>query len=88
MARKWRSLNMSFEWNRIHKWEENIEREVSDAVYEYVCEFYGVEDIDQLTLEQAAEIQAFRDELNEYSVMQIGFSNILMQLEDTYYEDD
>ena len=79
---------MSFEWNRIHKWEENIEREVSDAVYEYVCEFYDVEDIDQLTLEQAAEIQAFRDELNEYSVMQIGFSNILMQLEDTYYEDD
>ena len=79
---------MSFEWNRIHKWEDDIETQVTDSVYEYVCEFYGVEEIEELTAEQAAEIQAFRDKLNEYSVMQIGFSNILMQLEDTYYEDD
>jgi len=88
VARKWRSLNMSFEWNRIHKWEENIEREVSDAVYEYVCEFYGIEDIEELTHEQLSEIEGFRDSLNEYSVMQIGFSNLINHVESIHWEKE
>lgn len=70
---------MSFEWNRIHKWEDNIESQVTDAVYEYVCEFYGVEEVTELTEEQFNEVMAFREELNEYSVMQWGFSNLASQ---------
>lgn len=72
---------MTFEWNRIHKWEENIEREVTDSVREYVCEFYGVDEIGELTEEQMNEVQAFREELNEYSPMQWGFSNIYSEWE-------
>ena len=69
---------MEFAWNRIHKWEENIEREVTDAVYEYVCEYYKVDDISELTEEQIAQVEGYRDhELNEFSVLQIGFSNII-----------
>ena len=69
---------MAFEWNRIHKWEENIEREVTDAVYEYVCEYYEVDDISELTEEQIAQVEGYRDhELSEFSVLQIGFSNII-----------
>ena len=68
---------MSFDWPRIHKWEENLEREITDSVWEYVCEFYGVEEISELTLEQIQEVEAFRDELNEYSPMQWGFSNVI-----------
>jgi len=72
---------MAFEWGRIHKWEENIEREVTDAVRDYVVEFYGVEELAELTQEQIDEVMAFRDELNEYSPMQWGFSNIYMEWE-------
>lgn len=73
---------MSFEWNRIHKWEENIEREVTDSVREYVLEFYGVEEITELTESQIEEVQKFRyEEVNEYSPMQWGFSNIYNEWE-------
>ena len=69
---------MSFEWNRIHKWEENHERSITDDVFEYVCEAYGVSEVGELTEEQIAEIEEFRNtEISEYSVMQIGFSNLL-----------
>ena len=47
---------MAFEWNRIHKWEENIEREITDSVDNFVCEHYEVDDITQLTEEQINEM--------------------------------
>ena len=72
---------MSFEWNRIYKWEENHERNITEDVFEYVLEYYGAEEIEELTQEQINEIQAYRDELNEYSIMQIGFSNLINQWE-------
>jgi len=72
---------MAFEWHRIHKWEENIESEVTDAVEQQIMEHYAVDDITTLTEEQMNEVMAFREELNEYSVMQWGFSNIYSQWE-------
>ena len=72
---------MSFEWSRIHKWEENIEHQVTESVYKYVLEYYGADEIEELSQEQIDEISAFRDELNEYSPMQIGFSNLINQWE-------
>jgi hypothetical protein len=68
---------MSFEWNRIHKWEENHERSITEDVEEFICEHYGVESIEELTQDQIEELEIFRSELNEYSVMQIGFSNVI-----------
>jgi len=68
---------MSFEWNRIHKWEENHERNITEDVEEYICENYGIESIEELTQDQIEELEVFRSELNEYSVMQIGFSNVI-----------
>lgn len=72
---------MAFEWHRMHKWEENIERDVTDAVEQQIMEHYDVEDITTLTEEQMNEVMAFREELNEFSVMQWGFSNIYSQWE-------
>jgi len=72
---------MAFEWNRIHKWEENYERDITDSVRDYVCNFYGVEEIYELTEEQINEVQDFREELNEYSVMQWGLSSIYSEWE-------
>ena len=77
---------MSFEWNRIHKWEENHERNITEDVEEFICENYGVESIEELTKDQIEELEAFRSELNEYSVMQIGFSNVINNWE--YAQDE
>lgn len=78
---------MSFEIPRVHKWEENIEREVTDGLWEYICEHYGVEEIADLTEEQINEVESYRDnDLNEYSPLQIGFSNILQNWESETWE--
>jgi len=79
---------MSFEWNRIHKWEDNIEREITDSVFEYVCEYYGIDEVEDLTKDRLLDIIAFREELNEYSPMQIGFSNLINQIEDMFLESE
>lgn len=78
---------MSFEWPRIHKWEENFEREATDAVYEYVLEFYGVEEVSELTEDQINEVAGFREEISEYSPMQIGFSNLVNHWESEDWEN-
>jgi len=72
---------MAYEWSRIHKAEENIEHQVTEWVTEHVCEFFEVEYVSELTQEQISEVEAFRDELNEYSPMQIGYSNVINQWE-------
>lgn len=72
---------MAYEWPRIHKAEENIEHQVTEWVTEHVCEFFEVEEISDLTEEQIDEVIAFQEELNEYSPMQIGYSNVVNQWE-------
>jgi len=82
---------MAFEWFKMYKHEENIERDVTDRVYEYVCEFYSVESIIDLTEEQIDEIERFmEDNVNEYNVMSVGFSNLLhdWDSENSYTEDE
>ena len=73
---------MSFEWYKIYKHENNIEADVTERVYDYVCEYYGLENVEELTEEQIEEVRAFADELNEYSPMMIGFNNLFNYLED------
>jgi hypothetical protein len=69
---------MSFEWSRIHKWEDNLYSYASDWVEEYVLDYYNAESIEDLTEDQIAELDEFREnELNEYSPLQAGFSNLI-----------
>ena len=80
---------MAFEWPRMHKWEENIERDVTEALEEQICEQYSVEDVLELTSEQMDEVRAFREEyVSEYSPMNWGFSNVIMRYEDENYEEE
>ena len=81
-----RTSNMSFEWNKIHKYEDRFEREIIESVDEYVFEYYGVEELEELTDNQVSEIETFASELNEYSVMQIGINNLMMRYEDVKYD--
>jgi hypothetical protein len=59
-----------FEWGRMYKIEESLEREAYESAVDYICEFYEVEDIIDLTAEQISKIGSFRDDhVNEYSQM-------------------
>ena len=88
MAESQRNLNMSFEWNKINKYEDNYEREITDNVYDYVRDYFDVDEIDDITEEQMDQVKTFRDEYNEYSVMQIGFSNMINDWEDIQLEKE
>ena len=72
---------MKFEWNKIHKYEENFEREIREAVEEYVLEFYDIESVGELTEEDITSIADFKNWIGEYSVMQIGFSELIAEWE-------
>ena len=88
MAESQRNLKMSFEWNKINKYEDNYEREITDNVYDYVRDYFDVDEIDDITEEQMDQVKTFRDEYNEYSVMQIGFSNMINDWEDIQLEKE
>jgi len=72
---------MSFEWPKLYKWEDNIESQVTDGVFEYVCEHYGIDEVEELTEEQIEEIREFADDLNEYSPITWGFNNLFNYLD-------
>ena len=73
---------MAFEWNRMNKTEDNFVMEISDCVFKYVCEYYKVDDVMDLSQDQMQEIIDFRDnQLHEFSVMQAGFSDLISLLE-------
>jgi hypothetical protein len=78
------SKNMSdkYKWHRVHKSEEYYEREICDQVWEHIMTHFGVDNIVDITPEQIQEVQEWRDEwLNEYSVLQVGFSNFMQMWE-------
>ena len=69
---------MSYDWPRIHKAEDNFYAEISDVVCEHVLTHYGVDEIEDLTQEQIDEVDTYRScQLGEYSVMQVGYSNLI-----------
>ena len=72
---------MKFEWNKIHKYEENFEREIREAIEEYVLEFYDIESVGELIEEDITSITDFKNWIGEYSVMQIGFSELIAEWE-------
>jgi hypothetical protein len=68
---------MAFEWNRMYKWEENHERNITEDVEEYICEHYGIEGVLDMTEDQFKEVEAFFMEMNEFSVMRQGFNTVV-----------
>ena len=79
---------MSFDWKRIDKFEDNYEREITENVYVYVRDYYDVDEIEDLNEEQINAVITFRDEYNEYSVMEIGFSNLINDWYDIQLEKE
>jgi hypothetical protein len=61
----------------MYKWEENHERNITEDVEEYICEHFNISNVLEMTEEQYKEVEEFSEEMNEFSVMRIGFSNVL-----------
>lgn len=67
----------SFEWPKYYKAEENLIQQAFDIVAQTVSEFYGIDDLIDLTPEQIEELEAFRAALGEYSPLQFGFGDLI-----------
>ncbi len=66
-----------FDWARMYKDEEYIEREAYSCVETAICNHYDIEDIAELTEEQWVDIHAWQEEnVGEYSPMNMGFSDV------------
>ena len=66
-----------FDWPRMHKDEEYIERQAYDSVETAILNHYNIEDIAELTKEQWVDIHAWQEEnVSEYSPMNLGFSDL------------
>lgn len=68
---------MSYDWPRIHKAEDSYEQDICDTVLTHVLEYFGVDELNKLTEDNINEVEAFRERLNEYSVMQWGYSWVI-----------
>ena len=75
-----------YNWHRIHKDEEYYENQICERVWEQITTHFGVDEIIEITPDQIQEVEAFRDDLNEYSVLQVGFSNFIQQWESERWE--
>jgi hypothetical protein len=72
---------MSYGWPRIHKAEEDLERQATEYVNNHICEFFDVAEISELTPTQIEEVEKFCGDLNEYSSLQVGYSNVISEWE-------
>ena len=66
-----------FDYPRMHKDEEHIEREACFCVEHAILTHFGIKEIEELTEKQWEEIHAWQEEnVGEYSPMNIGFSDV------------
>jgi hypothetical protein len=70
-----------YDWPRVHKVEDNLMMDINELVYAHVLEHFGVDEIEDLSEEQIAEIEVFRLQLGEYSVLQGGYSSLISMWE-------
>ena len=78
---------MSYDWPRNHKVEDNLMMEINEIVWQHVLEHFGVDEITEITEDQIKEIEEWREEnLHEYSVLQVGFSNFIQRWESETWE--
>ena len=70
-------MTNKFDWARMYKDEEHIEREAYSCVEHAICNHYDIEDITELTAEQWVDIHAWQEEnVSEYSLMNMAFSDV------------
>ena len=80
---------MSYEYLKAHKTEDWVAREMFECVCESIIHHFGVEDPNDLTVEQMDEVVHYRENvLNEYSPIQMGFSDVIGMWENAQWEKE
>ena len=80
-----------FEVVKPYKWMENIEREVTDNLWEDISAHFGVEEITELTEDQVQELEDYWDEIEDdryLSMISMGVRNIISWWENEANVDD
>lgn len=67
-----------FEWNKIWKHSDQIEDDITGRVFDYVLDFYDVDDVSELSAETIQELEFFSEEAG---LMEVGFRNLIAQWE-------
>lgn len=71
-------MSDKYTMHRFHKNEEYYESQICDQVWDHIMTHFGVDEIVEITREQMDEVEEFRDnQLGEYSVLQVGYSNFI-----------
>lgn len=71
----------TYEWNRAHKVMDWIEDEITGAAIESVTEWFGVDEISELTEEQISEVENYAESDSCYDVLAMGLRNVVSQWE-------
>ena len=70
-------MTNKFEWARMYKAEEYIEREAYSAVETAITDHYNITEVADLTQEQWDDIHEWQEKnVSEYSPMNIGFADV------------
>ena len=70
-------MTNKFEWARMYKAEEYIEREAYSAVETAIIDHYNITEVADLTQEQWDDIHEWQEKnVSEYSPMNIGFADV------------
>lgn len=80
---------MAFQWNITSQWEDRLlalqstgPTHIRDWLEEYILEYYGVEELSELTEQQINEVRDFKD--NQYTdvdPLQEAFSDLISSWE-------
>ena len=74
---------------KTHKVEDWVSNQMYEAVFDHITEWFGVEELIEITQEQMDEIVDFRENrLNEYSPLQMGYTDVIGQWENETWERD
>ena len=76
-------MNKPFEVARLGKYEDWIDQQICDTVYEIITEFYGVDDPNELTAEQINDVQQWCEEHDPH-YLGPRFREVI---DDWYYEN-
>jgi len=72
---------MSFKWNNIDEVESGFSLDIIEFVKNYICEFYEIDSIDELTESQIKEIQKFCEKNKHTELMNMGLSEVIIEWE-------
>lgn len=68
---------MLFDVPKLHKYEDQLERDSYENAVLIIRQFYDIDDINALTEDQKLAVQNFVTNMNEYSLMCFGFREVL-----------